>query len=174
MESDKQLGRLQEFSEQLTERLKAAPAAPGESMRLAVRIGSKAFLVQMATAGEIVPLSEIAPVPWTKPWFRGLANVRGRLVGVIDLPHFDGTAPLPAGEAQQMLVLSESLKSNVALLVTRAFGLRNMKELDRLDSVSDGARPWEIARFRDLDGVVFTELDLARLVTSERFSSIGA
>lgn len=174
MQPEKQLDKLRDFSSQLAERLKTAPVASGASLRLAVRIGTRAFLVEMASAGEIVPLGDVAPVPWTKPWYRGLTNVRGRLVGVIDLLHFGGGAPMTAEQGQQLLVIGEALKSSAALIITRAFGLRNLKELERLDAVSDAARPWEVTRYRDGDGTVLIELDLARLVSFERFGAIGA
>ena len=173
MQADKQPDKLRDFSSQLAERLKAAPAAAGASMRLAVRIGNRAFLVEMAAAGEIVPLGDVAPVPWTKPWYRGLTNVRGRLVGVIDLAQFSGGAPLGPEQGQQLLVIGEALKSSAALVITRAFGLRNLKELERLDDLNDGSRPWELARYRDGDGTLLTEIDLVRLVSFERFSAIG-
>src|SRR5512134_305722 len=96
----KQLVKLREFSTQLAQRLKEAPDLPTEPTRLAVRVGSENFLVEMGLAGEIVSLPDIAPVPWTKPWYRGLANVRGRLVGVVDLMHMNGRDALPAEQAQ--------------------------------------------------------------------------
>ncbi len=173
MQPDKQLDKLRDFSTQLAERLKSAPAAASATLRLAVRIGARAYLVEMATAGEIVPLGDVAPVPWTKPWYRGLTNVRGRLLGVIDLMQFGGGAPMSAEQAQQLLVIGEVLKASAALLITRAFGLRNLKELERLDAANDSAKPWELARYRDRDGTVLTELDLARLVAAERFGAIG-
>jgi twitching motility protein PilI len=173
MQAEKQLEKLRDFSSQLAERLKSAPAATGASLRLAVRIDTKAYLVEMESAGEIVPLGDVAPVPWTKPWYRGLTNVRGRLVGVIDLPHFSGDTPLTAEQGQQLLVIADALKSSAALIITRAFGLRNLKDLERLETVSDGARPWEVARYRDSDGTVMTELDLRCLVAFERFGAIG-
>lgn len=173
MQAEKQLEKLRDFSSQLAERLKSAPAATGASMRLAVRIGTKAYLVEMESAGEIVPLGDVAPVPWTKPWYRGLTNVRGRLVGVIDLPHFSGDTPLTAEQGQQLLVIADALKASAGLIITRAFGLRNLKELERLDTVSDGSRPWEVARYRDSDGTVMTEIDLRRLVAFDRFGAIG-
>jgi twitching motility protein PilI len=168
----KQLVKLREFSTQLAQRLKDAPGLPSEPTRLAVRAGGENFLVDMGTAGEIVPLAEVAPVPWTKPWYRGLANVRGRLVGVIDLLHLTGREPLAADQAQQLLVFGEGLNVNAAILITRAFGIRNMKDLTALPAATAPAN-WEKARYRDTDGVAFTELDLRELVRSPAFASIG-
>jgi twitching motility protein PilI len=173
MEAGKHLVKLRDFSTQLAERLKAAPQTPAEPMRLAVRIGAENYLLAMEQAGEIVGVPDIAPVPWTKPWYRGLANVRGRLVGVVDLMQLAGRSPLAPDQASQMLVLGESLKVNAAILVTRAFGLRNLKDLEEVGRAGDGAPPWEAGRFRDLNGTVLTELDLGRLVATEAFASIG-
>lgn len=172
MEHPKHLASLRDFSAQLAQRLAAAPASETPTARLGVRIGSRSYLVEMTSIGEVVPGSAIARVPWTRPWFRGLANVRGRLVNVYDLPRMAGDESLRDEQGQQLLVLADSLKVNAALLITRAFGLRTAKDLDALPQ-ADGAAPWEGASFRDADGITLTELNLARLVADERFASIG-
>jgi twitching motility protein PilI len=173
MDASKSSGKLRDFSSQLAERLKAAPSRVDEPTRLAVRIGADAFLIDMALAAEIVPVGGITPVPWTRPWYRGLTNVRGRLVGVIDLLEFAGRGRMPTDTAQQLLVFNEALKINAAVLVTRAFGIRNLKDLEPLPAAVDPAVPWESGRFRDLDGALFTELDLRQLVAAEAFATIG-
>lgn len=172
--SARQLVKLREFSTNLAQRLKDAPGLPTEPTRLALRAGAENLLVDMGLAGEIVPLPEIAPVPWTKPWYRGLANVRGRLVGVVDLQQMVGREPLPAEQSQQLLVLSEGLGIAAGILVTRAFGIRNLKDLEPLEG--DGtARPgWERSRYRDLEGMTLTELDLRELAAAPAFGAIHA
>jgi len=170
---NRQLVKLREFSTQLAQRLKDAPNRPTEPTRLAVRIGGENFLIEMGLAGEIVALPEIAVVPWTKPWYRGLANVRGRLVGVIDLLQLAGREPLSGELAQQILVLNESLGVHAAILVTRAFGIRNLKDLDEVERLG-GRQAWEQMRYRDLEGMTFTELDLRELAAAPTFTAIGA
>lgn len=172
MEHAKHLPALRDFSSQLLQRLNEAPARELPTARLGVRIGARGYLVEMAQVGEIVPLGEIARVPWTRPWFRGLANVRGRLVGVYDLPQLAGAEPLNEERAQQLLVLGDAMKVNAALLITRAFGLRSAKDLEGLPAAEE-ATAWEGARFRDADGATLTELNLERLVKAEAFTSIG-
>ncbi len=169
----RQLVKLREFSTQLAQRLKDAPGLPTEPTRLAVRAGSENFLVEMGVAGEIVPVADIAPVPWTKPWYRGLANVRGRLIGVVDPLQLTGRDPLPPEQAQQILVFGESLSVNAGILITRAFGIRSMKDLTALPAAGDSAANWEQGRYRGADGVAFTELDLRELARSPAFAVIG-
>ena len=172
--ADPQQRRLREFSAALAEKLRATPSAETTPARLAVRIGEERYLLDMAVAGEIVVVPPVAPVPWTKPWFRGLANVRGRLIGVVDLPNLAGRAPLAPELAQQLLVFGTALNVNAGLLITRAFGLRNLKDLRALDSApADAAMPWLGRRFAEADGSVLAELDLARLAASELFTAIG-
>ncbi len=166
-------GKLRDFSAQLAARLQAAPGPLREPARLAVRIGTSSYLLDMNSAGEIVAAPAVTPVPWTKPWFLGLSNVRGRLVGVIDLMRLAGAAPIGAEDAQQLVVFNESLKYNVGLLITRAFGLRNVSDLEPLGPVRDAARPWEAQAYRDADGTRLVEIDLRGLTSFEEFASIG-
>ena len=172
--TNRQLVKLREFSTQLAQRLKEAPNKPTEPTRLAIRIGPENYLVEMALAGEIVSLPEITPVPWTRPWYRGLANVRGRLIGVVDLLHLMGREPLTPDQTQQVLVFGEVLGVNAGILVTRAFGIRNLKELTPLEGASPAGRAsWEQVRYRDNEGLAMTELELRELATSTHFASIA-
>jgi twitching motility protein PilI len=169
----RQLLKLREFSTQLAQRLKEAPNLPNEPTRLAVRIGAENFLVEMGLAAEIVALPEIARVPWTKPWYRGLANVRGRLVGVVDLQQLIGREPLAAEQGLQLLVLGEGLGVAAGILITRAFGIRNLKDLEALEAPASSVG-WEHSRYRDLDGMTLTELDLRELAKAPAFTAINA
>jgi twitching motility protein PilI len=171
MEHAKRLAGLRDFSAQLAQRL-AEPKDGGAPPRLGVRVGSRGYLVEMIHVGELVPNAAIAPVPWTRPWFRGLANVRGRLVNVYDLQRMNGGEALRGEPPLQLLVLADALKANAALLITRAFGLRAAKDLQALPAQA-AAAPWEGASYRDADGTTLTELNVPRLLADERFTSIG-
>lgn len=167
----RELGKLREFSTKLAERLASASEAVDQADRLAIRIGERAYLVDMSLASEIVPLPTITSVPWTQAWYRGLINVRGRLVGVIDLDHFSDRGALSEAESQQALVFGESLGVNAALLISRAYGLRSLAGLQAIAAKDE--MPWEKARWLDSDGSVLVELDLRELVRSPGFAHIG-
>jgi hypothetical protein len=80
---------------------------------------------------------------------------------------------LPNEQAQQLLVLGEGLGVAAGILITRAFGIRNLKDLEALDAVAP-AQGWERSRYRDIDGMTLTELDLRELATAPAFSAINA
>ena len=80
--------------------MQAARTSSGaRAHQLGVEIGGVRYLLDLLEAGEIVPVPALASVPLTQPWYLGLANVRGNLVGVVDLARYlgqDGAVPPPA------------------------------------------------------------------------------
>ena len=52
---------------------------------LAVESNGNRYLLPLVQSGEIFPWSAVQTVPYTKPWYMGVANLRGGLHGVIDL-----------------------------------------------------------------------------------------
>lgn len=118
-------GHLRQFQARLSERLRQAGNAP-RAAKLGLMIGARRWLVDLAEAGEIVPLpSAITPVPLTADWFRGIVNLRGALFAVSDLRRFAGGAPTPVTRESRLLAFSTSLDLNAALLVSRMLGLHD-------------------------------------------------
>jgi twitching motility protein PilI len=157
--------RLREYQEQLLERMLAARTSSGaRAHQLGVEIGGRGYLLDLLDAGEIVPLPSIAPVPLTQPWYLGLANVRGNLLGVVDLGRYLGGADtLPATGAARLVTFATTLGFPCALLVGRVVGLRQAADMQAVDG-----------RLHDADGVEWTPLALAGLVREERFLLVGA
>ncbi|MDB5747359.1 MAG: type pili signal transduction protein [Massilia sp.] len=155
--------RLRDYQAQLLARMQAAQnGAPDAGHQLGVMIGAERYLLELTEAGEIVPLAALAGVPLTRPWYLGLANVRGSLLGVIDLArYFDGNATA-AGPEARLVSLAPRLGFNCALLVTRVHGLRRAAAMTK-----DGER------LRDPDGNAWTPLSLAALVQEERFLHVA-
>ena len=79
---------LRSFQQELATRLAAKTAAQVESSRLGFSCGDERWLIRLSDAGEVIAVPPIVPVPLTKPWFLGLANIRGNLFSVIDFPQF--------------------------------------------------------------------------------------
>lgn len=162
--------RLRQYQQQLLERMQAARTSSGtRAHQLGVEIGGVRYLIDLAEAGEIVPLPALAAVPLTQPWYLGLANIRGSLVGVVDLGRYWGQAggrPAAQGTAPQgaarVITLAPALGVPCGLLATRVFGLRHAADMQ-----PDGQQ------LRDADGQAWTPLALAALVREERFLQVG-
>ena len=155
--------RLRQYQQQLLERMQAARISGGTRLhQLGVMIGTERFLVDLTQTGEIVPLAPICTVPLTQPWYLGLANIRGNLIGVIDIARYLGVGETVVGPHSRIVTLAPGLGLNCALLVSRVYGLRDA-----------GAMQEEEGQLRDGEGNEWTPLDLAKLVKEARFLHIG-
>jgi len=114
----------------------------------------------------------ITPVPLTRSWFRGVANVRGNLYSVVDFAAFVGVGNVEITDRARLVLLGERLRSAAALLVDRSMGLRNPAQLRA--RVPAGEQPgWLRAEYDDEAGGRWRELDVRQLVQHEQFLSPG-
>jgi twitching motility protein PilI len=163
---------LRDYQRELAARL-SAPEGALAAPKLAVQVGRESWLVDLADAGEVLPVPAVSALPLTRPWFRGVANVRGNLYSVIDFAAFLGGTPVVAGERTRLLLLGERFKVYAALLVDATLGLRSPDQFAQR-SVSAGRKPWVRAEFSDKSGAHWRELDVAQLVQDAEFLSVGA
>lgn len=157
--------RLRDYQAQLLARMQAAQSGAAQAHhQLGVAIGAARYLLELTEAGEIVPPGLLAGVPLTQPWYLGLANVRGTLVGVIDLARYlgDDGQPPAASPSMRLVTFAPTLGFNCALLADRVYGLRQAAGMQREGGV-----------LRDADDNVWTPLSLAALVREERFLHVA-
>jgi twitching motility protein PilI len=167
---------LRAFQQELATRLAAKTAAQVEQSRLGLACAGTQWLIRLADAGEVIAVPQTAGVPLTKPWYLGIANIRGNLYGVIDFAGFLGhpLEPIAAGVSQTRLVLfgPRTGELRAGLVVHRVLGLRNLAELSR-DETPVGAPAWYGARWTEPNGSAWQEIDLARLAQDPAFLQVG-
>jgi twitching motility protein PilI len=163
---------LRDFQESLASRLKAAAGEAAPSARLSFEAGGSRWLLRLDSSGEVLTVPEISRVPLTRDWFLGVANVRGILFGVSDFAAFLGAAATEAGAENRLLLIGQPHGVNVALLVTRLAGLRNLGELEALEDGND-VSPWASNAWRDGEGRIWQELDCARLLSHRDFLDVA-
>jgi len=167
---------LRAFQQELATRLAAKTAAQVEQSRLGVGCCGEQWLIRLADAGEVIAIPLLATVPRTKPWYLGIANIRGNLYGVIDFAGFlgrpvDVTGP-GAGQSRLVLFGPRVGELRAGIIVQRVLGLRNLAELLQGDSRA-GAPAWHGSRWTDRDGQSWQEIDLARLAQDPGFLQVG-
>ena len=163
---------LRDYQRELAARLKGAGGGRAAS-KLGLLAGDESWLVDLADAGEVIPVPPITPVPLTRPWFRGVANIRGKLYSVVDFPAFLGGAAVALGEQARLLLLSERFRMGGALLVDRSLGLRNPEQLQRRETRA-APSPWVRAEYGDPQGVRWKELNVLELIRHPEFLEVGA
>jgi twitching motility protein PilI len=166
---------LRDYQRDLAQRLRAAETSRTASL-LALQVGQDGWLVDLADAGEVLPVPPITPVPLTRPWFKGATNIRGNLYSVVDFPAFLGGAPVMLSEQSRLLLMGERFRMGSALLVDRSLGLRNPDQLERRAVAEEAAAhsPWIKAEYTDEDDRVWKELDLGQLAQYPGFVAVGA
>ena len=167
---------LRTFQQELATRLAAKTTAQVESSRLGLSCGGEQWLVRLADAGEVIAVPPIASVPLTKPWFLGIANIRGNLYGVVDFAGFLGfaaPATSAAATASRLLLFGPRAGDlRAGIVVPRVLGLRNLATLAPVDPAPD-AREWFGQRWVDADGEHWQEIDLVRLAQDPGFLQVG-
>jgi twitching motility protein PilI len=122
-------------------------------------------------AAEVIPVPPIYPVPLARPWFKGVANVRGNLYSVSDLAALLGAPPVALSDQSRLLLVAERFRAGAALLVEASLGLHNAAELK--PETGRAAERWVRAHYADAGGKLWKELDVAALVQDEAFLEVS-
>jgi twitching motility protein PilI len=159
---------LREFQQGVLDRLQAQAAGGAKRVStLGVQVGDQLWLVEMSDISEVLSAPPLTRVPLTKPWYCGVANVRGNLYSIIDLGMFNGGAAIPLEGQSRVLLVGQKFAFNAGLLVSRVLGLRNATNWR--PSEQDG----EIC-FQDDEGQKWHKLEMAQLLNKPEFLQIGA
>ena len=147
-------------------------ASPGlEWVGVAFRMGGETFLVAREETREVLgyPLV-VTRIPGAKSWVKGLANIRGQLLPMLDLRQFLGSGATTAGRNTRVVVVNHR-DIPAGLMVDEVLGFRRFAESEfnaeapptviRCDSYLAGA-------FRR-GGEVWPVLSLKSLVESQSF-----
>lgn len=163
---------LRDFQEYLAARLTTAAQGRGAVSWLGIEAGSETWLVDLSDGGEIVQAPQLAPVPLTRPWFAGIANIRGNLHAVTDFSVFRGGSPTPQNASTRLLLIGAKHGSNAALLVSRMLGLKNPDDFTA-EAASGEDPPWCAQRFSDTHGNIWRKLSVRELLADQDFMNIG-
>jgi twitching motility protein PilI len=146
-------------------------AAGQEWVGVAFRMGGETFLVAREETREVLGYPAVVTrIPGARSWVKGLANVRGQLLPMLDLRQFLGSGSTTAGRNTRVVVVNHR-DIPAGLMVDEVLGFRRFAESEfnteppptviRCDSYLAGA-------FRR-GGEVWPVLSLKSLVESQSF-----
>lgn len=167
--------RLHDYQAMLARRLREARSLPAADSYLGVQVGQRHWLLPLAQTGEVLEMRQPSPVPLTQPWYRGLVNARGNLLGVIDFGLFCGEGATPLAAGSKIVVLSRHVERACGIIATRVVGLRHAGDLS-LPHGQAGAgagQTWEGTRFADREGRDWQVLDVGGLLEAPAFLQAG-
>ena len=149
----------------------AESSAGQEWVGVAFRMGGETFLVAREETREVLGYPAVVTrIPGAKGWVKGLANIRGLLMPMLDLRQFLGSGATVAGRNTRIVVVNHR-EIPAGLMVDEVLGFRRFAEAEfnaeapptviRCDSFLAGA-------FRR-GGEVWPVLSLKSLVESTGF-----
>jgi twitching motility protein PilI len=122
-------------------RRQGATDSVDEWIGVAFRLGNERFVTARADVREVLPAPEqLSRVPGAKPWLRGIANVRGQLLTIVDLKAFLGAGPMHADRKARLLMLA-SREVPTAVIVDEVLGFRRF-------SAGDYSKPTPVTEIR--------------------------
>lgn len=99
-----------------------------EWVGVALRMAGDLYLVAREETREVLGLPPaLTRVPGAKPWIKGLANVRGQLLPVVDLRQFLGSGTTPVTRNTRVVVVNHR-EIPAGLLVDEVLGFRRFAE----------------------------------------------
>lgn len=170
---------LRELQTRLASRLQVARAEGASAAWLAVKVGARNCLLPLSQSGEIFPLQHVQVVPYVRPWFLGVTNLRGALCTVVDLASFMGDRAIRSGmetslSESSVITFNAALDINCALMVDGLSGLRKRDAFVDAVAPPAGSPAFFGHLLTDLQGQSWQEINLQLLSQSPEFLSISA
>ncbi len=88
------------------------------------------LIARMSEINEILPPPDTVRIPGVLPWVRGLANVRGSLIPVVDVQALLCGEYIRPSKKNRLLVIDQD-DIQAGVLVNEVYGLRRFKPEDR-------------------------------------------
>lgn len=96
-------------------------------------LGGVNYLAPLDEITEIIPVPQTTKVAGTKSWLKGVANLRGVLLAVVDLQEFLGR-PSSRNILKQRVLVIDQEGSYLGLIVDEVKGLHHFEESDLVES----------------------------------------
>jgi twitching motility protein PilI len=147
-----------------------------EWVGVAFKLGREQFVAARAGVREVLPApDQITRIPGSKPWLRGIANVRGQLLTIVDLKAYLGGGPAQTDRKARVLVLA-SREVPTAVIVDEVLGFRrfDVNSFEQQSPDTEIRCEHYLAGAYSRDDGKFPLFDMQRLLDDENFLNAGA
>jgi purine-binding chemotaxis protein CheW len=147
-----------------------APRADLQAQYILFILLKTAYAVPLHNVSEIGQPLDTTPVPNVPAWVRGVANLRGEVISMVDLRAFLGLDEAGHGQASRMMVAqARQGEMTTGLIVDRILGIRALGK-DQIHAptapVESSIAPYLQGACED-DGRMVVVLDLEKLLLSD-------
>lgn len=144
---------------------------------LAFHLGSHQYIIPITDIDEIIALPDFTGIPRAPSWLKGVANVRGNLVTLLDLHDyiFGVASKAEARSKRTLLVKQES--HYYGLVIDSIIGMKSFHQDQGSDLVPEGFDAdylEHISAFYSLGEEWFAALSVNNLLLDERFKKLAS
>lgn len=138
------------------------------------RLGSFQMVAQLSEVKEILTQPRMSRVPGAKPWIKGVANIRGNLLTIIDLKGFLVGEIMKVTKRSRVLVVNHQ-GLTAGLIVDEVLGLRHFENDEQSQETIYLGQQWTelITGAYRQDETTWTVLGLNALVAHEAFLDVS-
>lgn len=143
---------------------------------LGFNVGGNRLVSELGQVLEVLATPRVTPIPGVQSWVLGVANVRGRLLPVIDLCAYLGVANTTQRSEWRILVVEDG-DLYCGLLVEQSFGMLQFEpqeaEVGDDDAVEPGLARFVRGSYRQ-SARQWRVMDVRALVREPTFFEVGA
>jgi len=100
---------------------------------VAFRLHGETYVAPLTEVAEILDIPRLTQIPGSKKWVKGVANVRGTLLPVMDLQGFLFKKPNRSRKQRLLVIQNGDFLSSI--VVDEVLGLQHFEDNDRLGDV---------------------------------------
>jgi twitching motility protein PilI len=165
--------KLRDYQKSILDRLEIVRTDAGSvpASYLGVEISGRNVLVDLLDISETLVVADIQPIPLVKPWFLGMANVRGVLYAINDLGQLLDNRYTEISSNTRILLINEDISSNAGILVDRLIGLRGLETFELQKSEVEDSVCFKQGSYEDAEKRIWYMLDCEKLVSSKELET---
>lgn len=156
-------------------KLEAIPAfGPAGKAYYTFRAGAGLYGIDVAALREVSAHLAITPVPHAPPAIRGLANLRSRILMVLDLRPLLHLPPADCTEASRLMILKPAVLDDAGVLVDGGGDIIQVRD-EQIEWIDDSAHASSAQlSSRLVAGVCKLEKELMMIIDASRFGDVIA
>ena len=171
------LRHFEEKANSIPNRLPRADDDDGESWRgIGFRLNDCLLVAPIVEVREVLPYPKVHRLPGAKPWITGIANVRGRLVTIVDTKQLVGSFVTKLQKSTRVLLVEHG-EIVVGLIVDEVLGIKVFYDDDVHGSNVPEQFGWlqscVSGCFKD-DNVEWGSCSLQAILNSSEFTNVAA
>lgn len=147
-----------------------------KSQLIVFRLGDEEYGLQIGQIKEVVPTPHITRLPQTPPYVKGVANIRGNIIAVVDLEEKFGLKQESDEAANNYTLVVESDEVKMGVLVRELPNTLNVKQSQIEDSANiiqdGGAEQSYIKGIVKLEDRLIIMLDVFKTMSESELNGV--